>query len=70
VADKAASKQGRYLPGSHIPILAPDDLAARAPDAVLILPWNLVDEVISTLRPRLPQGTTFVTAIPHLTTRT
>jgi SAM-dependent methyltransferase len=69
VVDKAPSKQGRYLPGSHIPVLKPEALFASAPDAVLILPWNLLDEVIQELRPQLPQKTRFVTAIPALEQR-
>lgn len=69
VVDKAPSKQGRYLPGSHIPVLKPEALFANAPDAVLILPWNLLDEVIQELRPQLPQKTRFVTAIPALEQR-
>jgi SAM-dependent methyltransferase len=43
--DRALSKQGRYLPGSHIPILSPDAIMARKPDLVLILPWNLTKEI-------------------------
>lgn len=45
VCDAAPSKQGKFLPGSHIPILHPDVLAERRPDIVLILPWNIADEV-------------------------
>ena len=45
VADRAASKQGRYLPGSHIPVISPEHLAQRDPDTLLVLPWNLIEEV-------------------------
>ena len=61
VADRAASKQGKLLPGSHIPVITPEQLAARNPDALLVLPWNLIDE----LRQQLPD-TELVTAIPDL----
>jgi len=61
VADRAASKQGRYMPGSHIPIISPDDLAGRCPDSLLVLPWNLLSEVSK----QWP-GTRLVTAIPDL----
>lgn len=61
VADRAPSKQGRYLPGSHIPVISPEQLAAEAPDALLVLPWNLINE----LRQQLP-GYELVTAIPSL----
>ena len=47
VCDAAPSKQGRFLPGSHIPILAPAVLRERRPDVVLILPWNIAGEVVS-----------------------
>ena len=61
VADRAASKQSRFLPGSHIPVISPQDLAAQDPDALLVLPWNLIDE----LRQQWP-GYELVTAIPSL----
>lgn len=61
VADRAPSKQGKHLPGSHIPVISPEQLAAQAPDALLVLPWNLIDE----LRQQLP-GYELVTAIPEL----
>jgi SAM-dependent methyltransferase len=61
VADRAPSKQGRYLPGSHIPVISPEQLAAQSPDALLVLPWNLIDE----LRQQLPVYE-LVTAIPEL----
>jgi SAM-dependent methyltransferase len=61
VADRALSKQSKHLPGSHIPVISPEELAAQAPDALLVLPWNLIDE----LRQQLP-GYELVTAIPEL----
>lgn len=61
VADRAPSKQGKWLPGSHIPVISPEQLAARSPDALLVLPWNLIGE----LRLQLP-GQELVTAIPEL----
>ena len=45
VADKAISKQGKYLPGSHIPIISPDELFSSNPDIIIIFPWNLIDEL-------------------------
>jgi len=45
VADRALSKQGKMLPGSHIPVISPDELDVQKPDALLVLPWNLIDEV-------------------------
>jgi SAM-dependent methyltransferase len=61
VADRAPSKQGMLLPGSHIPVISPEQLAAEAADTLLVLPWNLIEE----LRQQLP-GMELVTAIPVL----
>lgn len=66
VCDAAPSKQGRYLPGSHIPILAPEALKERRPDFVLILPWNLKAEVMSQLAYARDWGCRMVTAVPEL----
>ena len=41
VVDGSEAKQGKFLPGSHVPVAAPTDLAAAAPDDVLVLPWNI-----------------------------
>ena len=48
-ADAAPFKQGRYLPGSHIPVVAPSRLQAEPPDHLLILPWNLKEEIAADL---------------------
>ena len=61
VADRAPSKQGKFLPASHIPVISPEQLEAETPDALLVLPWNLIDE----LRQQFPDQT-LVTAIPSL----
>jgi len=45
VADRAPSKQGKLLPGSHIPVISPEQLAAEPADSLLVLPWNLIDEL-------------------------
>jgi SAM-dependent methyltransferase len=66
VFDAAASKQGKYLPGSHIPILPPQNMATYKPDYVIILPWNIRDEVITQCKTLVPTGCQFVTAIPEL----
>jgi SAM-dependent methyltransferase len=66
VCDAAAAKQGKYLPGSHIPILAPAALQADRPDYVLILPWNLEGEVRSQLGDLAVKGTKFVVAVPEI----
>ncbi|HHC5058922.1 class I SAM-dependent methyltransferase [Aeromonas veronii] len=66
VCDAACSKQGRFMPGSHIPILPPEVLMANPPDFVLILPWNLADEISRQLAPLRAAGTRFVVAVPRL----
>lgn len=66
VCDAAPAKQGQYLPGSHIPIRAPEMLARDRPDYILILPWNLKDEVMAQLAYARDWGARFVTAIPTL----
>lgn len=66
VCDAAAAKQNKFMPGSHIPILHPDEIVARRPDYVMILPWNIATEVRQQLASLAEQGTRFVTAVPEL----
>ena len=66
VCDAAPAKQGKYMPGSHIPILPPSALAESAPDYLLILPWNIAAEVKQQNAALAAQGTKFVTAVPSL----
>lgn len=66
VCDAAPSKQGQYLPGSHIPILSPAALYEGKPDFVLILPWNLREEIIRQHGAIADWGGRFVVAIPEL----
>ena len=66
VCDAAAAKQGKFMPGSHIPILPPEALRQRRPDFLLILPWNIADEVKAKHAGLAAQGTKFVTAVPRL----
>ncbi len=68
VCDAAPSKQGKFLPGSHIPIREPSALAKNPPDIVLIFPWNIADEVVGQLRNALPGTVEYVTAIPCMRT--
>jgi hypothetical protein len=65
VCDAAAAKQGKFMPGSHIPILPPNTLDSQRPDYLVILPWNIAAEV-KQQNARLPKlGTKFVTAVPR-----
>ena len=66
VCDAAQAKQGKFMPGSHIPILHPSEMLNRQFDLLLILPWNIVDEVIKQNSQLISRGKQFVTAIPIL----
>jgi SAM-dependent methyltransferase len=65
--DRSLYKQGRYLPGSRIPIFHPDRIRGTKPDYVVILPWNLKDEIISQLEFIREWGGRFVVPIPKVT---
>jgi SAM-dependent methyltransferase len=64
--DRNPYKQGKYTPGTHIPILAPEKLSAARPDYVLILPWNLKDEIVSTVGQQPGWQGRFVVPIPKV----
>jgi hypothetical protein len=66
VCDAAPSKQGKFMPGSHIPILPPAELGKRKPDWVIILPWNIAEEVVQQQQQVLSWGGQFVIAVPEL----
>lgn len=66
VCDAAQSKIGKFMPGSHIPILHPSTLSERRPDFLLILPWNISSEVMQVNSHLAAQGTKFVTAVPEI----
>jgi SAM-dependent methyltransferase len=66
VADLSPHKQGRYLPGSHIPVVSPDRIDAEKPDFIVIFPWNLKEEVMEQLAHARQWGGRFVAAIPDL----
>ena len=66
VCDAAVAKQNKFMPGSHIPIFAPAELASRRPDYLVILPWNIATEVRQQNAALAQQGTRFVTAVPEL----
>lgn len=66
VVDRNPAKQGKYLPGSRIPIVSPEHLIADQPAWIVILPWNLRDEVIGQMAEARQWGARFVTAIPDL----
>lgn len=64
--DRSPYKQGRFLPGSHIPIFHPDRIREAKPDYVIILPWNLKDEIMGQMEFIRDWGGRFVVPIPEL----
>ena len=66
VVDRNDQKQGRYLPGSRIPILAPEKIDETRPDYILVLPWNLRGEIENQMSHAREWGAKFVVAIPAL----
>ncbi len=64
VADRNPHKQSKLLPGTHIPVVSPQALMHARPDYVLILPWNLQDEIRHQLREIREWGGRFVTPVP------
>jgi methylation protein EvaC len=64
--DRNPYKQGKYLPGTHIPIFPPEKIAETKPDYVLILPWNLKDEITAQLAYIRGWGARFVVPIPEV----
>jgi SAM-dependent methyltransferase len=66
VVDAAQSKQGRYLPGSHIPVVAEGRLREEKPDYIVIFPWNIKSEILAQLSYVREWGAKFVVAVPCL----
>ena len=66
VFDAAEAKQGKFLPGSHIPILDPKKIKSFNPDYVIILPWNIAEEVMNQNKELQKDGIKFVIAVPEL----
>ena len=65
--DRNPYKQGRFLPGTHIPIHAPERLDEARPDYILILPWNFKDEILAQLAHARDWGAKFIVPIPTAT---
>ena len=65
VVDRSPHKQNCYLPGSHIPVYPPERVAETKPDYLLILPWNLREEIISAMALIRQWDGRFVVAIPQ-----
>jgi hypothetical protein len=66
ICDAAPSKQGKYMPGSHIPIVSQIELVNRKPDWIIVFPWNILDEIMKQQHIVYSWGGLFVTAVPEL----
>ncbi len=65
--DRNPYKQGKFLPGTHIPILHPSKLEEARPDYIFILPWNFKDEILAQLSHARDWGAKFIVPIPEAT---
>jgi hypothetical protein len=65
--DRNPYKQGKYLPGTHVPIFAPEKIDETRPDYILILPWNFKDEIMTQLAHVREWGGKFIVPIPEAT---
>jgi SAM-dependent methyltransferase len=64
--DRNPYKQGKFLPGTHIPVFAPDKIKETKPDLILVLPWNFKDEIMAQLTYVREWGGRFVVPIPEV----
>src|SRR5256885_13077478 len=63
--DRNPHKHGLFLPGTHIPIFEPERIAQTRPDLILVLPWNLRDEIVDQLAYTREWGARLVFALPE-----
>ena len=66
VVDRSTYKQGRFMPGAKIPILAPSALLEKQPDYCLLLTWNFADEILEQQQAFRAQGGKFIVPIPSV----
>jgi len=66
VADRSPHKQGRLTPGTHLPIVGPEELAKRQPDHTLLLTWNFADEILRQQQAYRKAGGRFIVPVPEI----
>lgn len=66
ITDTTPMKQGRYTPGTHIPVVAPEELSQRAPDYLLLLAWNYADAIIKKEKAFRDRGGKFIIPVPRI----
>ena len=66
IVDRSTVKQGHFAPGNRLPILPPETLVERRPDAVLLLTWNFADEIVRQQRAYLDAGGEFIVPVPRV----
>ena len=66
VADRSTVKQGRFTPGTHLPIVAAEALTERMPDYTLLLSWNFRDEILAQQQTYRQRGGRFIVPIPQV----
>jgi hypothetical protein len=66
VVDRNTYKQGHYMPGCHLPIVAPSRLLSDLPDYVLILTWNFAEEIMAQQAEYCARGGRFIIAVPDV----
>ena len=66
VADRSTAKQGRLTPGSHLPIVGPDELLRRRPDFALLLTWNFAAEILKQQQAYRDAGGKFIVPLPEV----
>ena len=66
IADKSPTKQNKFLPGSHIPIISPEQLKSANPEVIIIFAWNLLDEIKKELKEKILTSYELYVLMPEL----